>query len=285
MVAPEPVRGAGLADGMFADGASRPDERACTLHLSVDEVRELLASSSRPDPLLLASLVRDPRKSVRAAAYGALKRTRNLASNEEIFRNGEVTFIAGVDEAGRGALAGPLVAAAVMFAPGVEVEGVNDSKVLAPERREVLYGRILEAAERVSVSFVDPGLIDRWGIQAVNYKALGDAVRGMDGRCHCVICDHFTLHGLDVPSYGIPKADATFQSVAAASIVAKVERDRLMARLHHRLPRYNFKQNKGYATGEHLAALAAYGPSEFHRESFHGVLTRGAGAPLWEARP
>lgn len=283
MVAAETVRGAWLTDGMFEAGGSRGEERADTLSLSVSEVRELLGSRARPDPRLLAGLMRDPRKTVRAAAYRALKRTRNLASNEEIFRDGEVDFLAGVDEAGRGALAGPLAAAAVMFAPGVEVDGVNDSKLLSPERREEIYGRILEAAECVSVSFIDPGLIDRWGLQLVNYKALGDAVAGIDGRCQCVICDHFTLKGLKIPSYGIPKADATFQSVAAASIVAKVERDRVMALLHRRLPHYNFEQNKGYATSEHLTALAVYGPSVFHRESFHGVLPDDGGTRLWGA--
>jgi len=236
------------------------------------EVRELLKSAGRSDPRLLYALAWDPRKTVRRAAYRAFRRTRDLASNEEIFRCDGVEFIAGADEAGRGALAGPLAAAAVVFAPGVVVKGVNDSKVLTPERREELYDLILEAAEQVSVSFVGPGLIDLWGIQPVNYKALGDAVRGMDGRCHCVISDYLALEGLGVPSFGLPKADSTFQSVAAASIVAKVERDRLMARLHSKSPLYNFEQNKGYATAEHLAALETYGPCEFHRESFHGVL-------------
>jgi ribonuclease HII len=215
-------------------------------------------------------------------AYRAFNRTRDLASNEEIFRVGSIRLIAGADEAGRGALAGPLAAAAVMFAPGVVIKGIDDSKQLLPQKREELYVEIIARAEYVSVAFVDPGLIDRWGVQLVNYKALGDAVAGLGGRCECVVCDHFALPGVGCPSYGIPKADETFQSVAAASIVAKVERDRVMTSLHGRTPFYNFEKNKGYATEEHLTALAIYGPSQFHRMTFHGVLFEELDANLWE---
>ncbi len=252
-----------------------------TLGLSVREVRLLLAGLDRPDPALFARLTRDPRPSVRRLGYGALRRGRSLAANEEIFRDGCIEFVAGADEAGRGALAGPLVAAAVMFAPGIVVRGVNDSKQLTPERREELYEVIIENAESVSVVFVDSGLIDRWGIQPVNMQALGGALAGIDDRCQCAICDHFALSGCAVPTFGIPKADETFQSVAAASIVAKVERDRVMMSLHGRFPRYNFEENKGYATEQHISALAAFGPCEVHRLTFSSVLPSDE-MSLWE---
>lgn len=205
-----------------------------------------------------------------------------MASNEEIFRDGDVRFLAGTDEAGRGALAGPLAAAAVMFAPGTVIEGVKDSKDLLPDLREEFYGRILSEAVSVSVSFIDPGLVDRWGIQLANMKALGDAVDGLDQSCQRVICDHFSLVGCRVPVYGIPQADATFQSVAAASIIAKVERDRVMRSLHDRFPGYNFADNKGYGTEEHLQALVEHGPCEIHRLTYSGVLPEDEEMSLWE---
>lgn len=253
-----------------------------THELSVREIRALLASLDRPDPELFSRLTRDPRASVRQLGYGALRQGRSLAANESIFRADGVQFIAGADEAGRGALAGPLVAAAVMFDPGAVVKGVNDSKLLTPERREELYEAITDIAESISVVFMDAGLIDRFGIQPVNMQALGGALDGIDERCQCAICDHFKLTGCAVPTFGIPKADATFQSVAAASIVAKVERDRVMRSFHRRFPRYNFEENKGYATEEHISALAAYGPCELHRLTFSSVLPSEEPS-LWES--
>jgi len=189
--------------------------------MSIRQVRELLDNISTPRPELLAVLCRDRRVTVRRLAYRLLRKGGDMASNEEIFRDGEVKFLAGTDEAGRGALAGPLAAAAVMFAPGTVIEGVRDSKELLPGQREELYERILSEAVSISVSFVDPGLVDRWGVQLANLKALGDAVDGLDSNCQRVICDHFSLVGCSVPVFGIPQADATFQSVAAASIIAR----------------------------------------------------------------
>jgi ribonuclease HII len=281
LVATESFRHSEQLKGPFAPGDADASGAVDTIALSVREVRSLLAGLPKPDPALFAKLTRDPRPSVRRLGYGALRRGRSLAANEEIFRDGDVRFLAGADEAGRGALAGPLVAAAVMFAPGVVIKGVNDSKLLSPQRREGLYEVIIENALSVSVVFVDPGLIDRWGIQPVNMQALGGALAGIDDRCQCAICDHFAPSGCGVPIFGIPKADETFQSVAAASIVAKVERDRVMMSLHGRFPRYNFEENKGYATEQHISALAAFGPCEVHRLTFSSVLP-GDEMSLWE---
>lgn len=278
MVAAEPFR----SPKEIEDGApGLALEPSGTVHLSVRDIRSILSSLERPDPVLYAGLTRDPRATVRRMGYEAMRRGRNLAVNEEIFRDGRVSFLAGADEAGRGALAGPLVAAAVMFSPGTVLKGVRDSKVLTAERREQLYLEVVEKAASVSVVFIDAGLIDRWGIQPVNMQALGEALAGIDDRCQCFICDHFRLVGCRVPAFGIPKADEMFQSVAAASIVAKVERDRVMRSLHHRFPRYNFLENKGYATAEHVSALAAFGPCEIHRRSFSGVLPDEE-PELWE---
>lgn len=253
-----------------------------SLDYSVIELREMVAAMARPDPEFLARLARDPRVTVRRMAYRGLGMgKKNLARNEDIFREDGIVFIAGADEAGRGALAGPIVAAAVVFAPDVVIKGIADSKELTPGARDSYYARIIEKADGVAVSFIDHGLIDRWGLQAANLKALGDSLNAVADSCDCAVCDHFKLDGLRVRSYGIPKADATFQCVAAASIVAKVERDRVMRSLHNRFPQYNFYNNKGYATEEHLTALAVYGPCQFHRLSFNGVGPEDEELELW----
>ena len=285
MVASEPFWFAQEVNGSPPEERLKPATHTTssmdTANLSVREIRALLAALDEPDPALFARLTRDPRGTVRSIGYRALRHGRSLAANEEIFRSDDVKYVAGADEAGRGALAGPLVAAAVMFAPGVVIKGVNDSKLLTPERREELYDVIIECAESISVAFMDSGLIDRFGIQPINMKALGDALAGIDERCQCAVCDHFSLVGCAVPTYGIPKADETFQSVAAASIIAKVERDRVMKSLHSRFPHYNFQENKGYATGEHMTALRTYGPCKVHRLTFSGVLPDEE-ISLWE---
>ncbi len=245
------------------------------LGYSVNEIRRILASLDKPDPELLSVLSRDPRKTVRSMAYGYFKRKGSLVANEEIFRRGGVRLLAGVDEAGRGAIAGPLTAAAVVLKPDAVIDDIADSKVLTPDKREELYERIMESALCVSVCFIDPALIDRWGIQLMNRKALKDVAEAVSDQCHCVICDHFSLPGIRLPSYSIPHADSTFQCVAAASVVAKVERDRVMSGLHNRIPYYNFHKNKGYATEEHIHALSIYGPSKIHRKRFRGVPVEG----------
>ena len=281
MVATEPLWQSPVAYGLTRKPVS-PGIDIDPSRLPVKQIRELLASLSKPDLGLLALLSRDRRVSVRRLAYHCWTGGGDLASNEDIFREGDISFVAGSDEAGRGALAGPL-AAAVMFEPGFAAADVNDSKALLPERREELYDLILDNAVSVSVAFVDSGLVDRWGVQLANLKALGDAIRGLDARCQFVVCDHFSLVGCGVPVLGLPRADATFQSVAAASIIAKVERDRVMRSLHQRFPRYNFAGNKGYGTEEHMLALQRYGPTPFHRVTFNGVLPGDEEISLWRS--
>lgn len=280
MVASEPLWQAAGLDWFHA--VPPPADTIDTVNMSVKELRDHLSSLQKPDITLLCRLTRDPRVTVRNIAYKSLGRKRSLAANEDLFREDGAVFIGGADEAGRGALAGPLVAAAVVFDPGVEVKGVNDSKMLAPERREELYLEIICAARHISVVSIDASLIDLWGLQAVNLKALADALAAIAPDCDRAICDHFTLAGSSIPTYGIPHADEIFHSVAAASIVAKVERDRVMRSLHRRFPRYNFEDNKGYGTEEHLEALGEFGPCEIHRLSFSSVSPDADELTLWE---
>ncbi|MDD5448629.1 MAG: ribonuclease HII [Actinomycetota bacterium] len=247
--------------------------------MSPKEIEALLETGPVTDEIISVFLD-DPRSSVRNLAYLCLRKGKSLRENEEFFRKGNLNLLAGVDEAGRGALAGPICAAAVVFKPDTEIEGINDSKALTPKVREELYDEIVSKAEGVSVVFIDAGLIDRWGIQMSNLKAFRDALGGLSSRCEGAICDHFVPPGCPFPTFGIPKADCTFQCVAAASIVAKVERDRVMRGLDRGFKGYNFARNKGYATREHLEALAQLGPSGVHRLTFSPLRQKWEGSLL-----
>lgn len=193
--------------------------------------------------------------------------------------------MAGADEAGRGALAGPLVAAAVILPQDFCLDGIRDSKVLTPNQREAAFERIVEAAV-VSVCRVAPGTIDRRGLHRCNLWLLRRAARELDPCPDYVLTDGFPVPRIPCPSLGIKKGDAVSACVAAASIVAKVTRDRAMVRLHGRFPAFGFEHNKGYGTSEHWEVLDRLGPTPVHRLSFSGVgqaslpgLGRGAGAP------
>jgi ribonuclease HII len=190
---------------------------------------------------------------------------------EEILRRKGFRLVAGVDEVGRGALAGPLVAAAVVLDTERLPSGMCDSKVLEPHEREVLAPQILSMAVAVSYVVVDPSDIDDGGLGVANLHALRRAVRALGVRPEYVISDHFPLGDLREPWVGLPKADGMSAAVAAASIVAKVSRDAHMCELDSAYPGYHFASNKGYRSDEHWAAIRALGPSPIHRRSFRGV--------------
>jgi ribonuclease HII len=181
------------------------------------------------------------------------------------------THVAGVDEVGRGALAGPLFAAAVILPPEVELPGLRDSKLCTRKQREELAVEI----ERVAVSFsivrVRHDKIDRTGIQRCNQQALRKAVRGLDVDPDYVLIDFMRMKRLPWPGLLVKKADAISKNVAAASIVAKVARDAAMRRYHRRYPEYGFATNVGYKSRAHWDALIRYGPCPIHRRSFYGV--------------
>ena len=180
-------------------------------------------------------------------------------------------LIAGADEAGRGALAGPLVAAAVILPDGFVVEGLDDSKVLTPRQRESWFGRIQGAAVCIAVCKVFPGRIDRRGLHVSNIALLKTVLRRLEVRPDFVLSDGFHLPGMRLPHLSIKKGDVITASVAAASVVAKVTRDRMMDRYHRRYPQYGFDHHRGYGTPSHRAAIAQYGPSPIHRMSFKGM--------------
>lgn len=181
---------------------------------------------------------------------------------------GKVDYIAGVDEAGRGPLAGPVVAAAVILPQDFSLLGVNDSKKLSEKRRNELFDQIKETAVAWSVGIVDHERIDRINILNAAKEAMRDAVSGLSVKPDHVLIDALILEGLDIPQTGIVKGDAKSVSVAAASIIAKVTRDRLMIEYAGQYPDYGFEKNKGYGTKEHYAGLDRVGACPIHRQTF-----------------
>jgi ribonuclease HII len=180
-------------------------------------------------------------------------------------------LVAGVDEAGRGPLAGPVVAAAVMLDELQPIKGLADSKLLSPRRREKLYDEIRAKALCCCVAEASVQEIDELNILQASLLAMRRAVAGLRLRPHCVLVDGNRLPMLDVPAQAIVKGDARVQAISAASILAKVHRDRLCVELHQRYPQYGFDAHKGYPTAEHLRSLQAHGPCDQHRRSFGPV--------------
>ena len=186
---------------------------------------------------------------------------------------GKGTTVAGVDEAGRGPLAGPVVAAAVMLAPGGRWDGLDDSKQVAPETREELFARVLSEARAFSWSVIGPRRIDRSNILRASLEAMRRAVTRLTPAPELVLVDgDRPVPGLACEQRAIVDGDARLISIAAASVVAKVVRDRIMSRLDRVWPQYGFARHKGYGTPEHLAAIACHGPCPLHRYSFAPVI-------------
>jgi len=179
--------------------------------------------------------------------------------------------VAGLDEVGRGCLAGPVVAAAIILSPDIHLPGVRDSKVLSSKQREALNWAIREKALAVSVAQVESTEIDRINILRASLKAMAQAVDNLDLRPRALLIDGNQPIPHTLPQKTLIKGDQRSLSVAAASIVAKVFRDNLMEEMHRNYPHYNFASNKGYATLEHREAIKLYGCCPIHRRTFKGV--------------
>ncbi len=191
--------------------------------------------------------------------------TRTL---ENALRRAGFHHVAGVDEVGRGCLAGPVMAGAVILDPDRHIPGLADSKVVPPDERADLYTEIVRHALAWAVASTDPLDIDRLNIHQASLDAMRRAVLVLSLRPDVVLVDAFRIPGIPMEQRGIRKGDRRCAAIAAASIVAKVTRDREMTALHQVDPRYGFERHKGYATAEHLAALALHGYSDAHRRSF-----------------
>ncbi len=176
--------------------------------------------------------------------------------------------VAGVDEVGRGCLAGPVIAAAVVLGPADGVRGLRDSKLLTGAAREQLYDEIIASCLAWSIGIREPEEVDRLNIHRASLGAMGDALKGLSPLPDFVLVDAFRIPGVFIPQRGIVGGDRRCAGIAAASIVAKVTRDRRMMRLHEADPRYGFDRHKGYPTADHLAAMVRHGYSAAHRRSF-----------------
>jgi ribonuclease HII len=181
------------------------------------------------------------------------------------------SLIAGVDEAGRGPLAGPVVSAAVILSPDFQGEGVTDSKKLSPAKRDLLYARICEQALSVGVGIADHDEIDRINILQASLLSMNRAVGQLAQTPDYLLIDGIFRISCPIPQEPIKKGDSLSISIAAASIVAKVTRDRIMDAFHDEFPHYGFRLHKGYPTQRHREALAEHGPSPIHRKTFKGV--------------
>lgn len=202
------------------------------------------------------------------------KREKTLRTPQEWFRyEGEAreqgyTAVCGVDEAGRGPLAGPVCAAAVILPAGLVIEGVNDSKKLSEKKREELFPVICEKALAYGIGWADEREIDEINILQATYRAMQRAVESLPYKADYALIDGNRMPPLAIPGTTIVKGDALSMSIAAASILAKVSRDRVMVQLSREYPQYGFEKHKGYGTAAHVQALREYGPCPLHRQSF-----------------
>lgn len=247
--------------------------------LSIEEIRERYARVDEPvTPQALNKLKRDPRQGVRQL-YEALKkryerdsaersRLDAMLNFERVLWRAGVQSIAGVDEVGMGPLAGPVIAAAVVFPPYTELAGIDDSKRLDLAQREEAEQRIRAVAAGVGIGRAEVEEIDSLNIYHAGLLAMRRAVEALPARPQHVLVDARSIPGVDVPQNCFNKGDGLNFSIAAASIVAKTHRDRLMDELARAHPEYGFERHKGYCTPEHQEAIRRHGPCAIHRRSF-----------------
>ena len=228
--------------------------------------------------LLIRQYAGDEREGVKKIVLSARKRLD--AINKEIARTESLKtyerqyeamgYVCGIDEVGRGPLAGPVVAGAVILKRDCDILYLNDSKQLTEKKREELYDIIMEQAVAVGLGFNSPQRIDEINILNATYEAMREAISNLKVKPKVLLNDAVTIPDVNIKQVPIIKGDAKSISIAAASIVAKVTRDRLMVEYDKIYPEYNFKSNKGYGSAEHIAALKKYGKTPIHRDSFIG---------------
>lgn len=245
--------------------------------MTIKEVKELLSTDVTEDQL--AELEKDPRVGVQKLIISYRKKQAKLLAKKQAFLERfsyEKQFwqkdelVAGVDEVGRGPLAGPLVTAAVIIDHNFDLLEVNDSKKLSPEKRLQLYPKILSEAVSVGIGVKSAAVIDQINIYEADRQAMAQAVKALDVKPNALLVDAMNVP-VDLPQIELIKGDAKSNSIAAASIVAKVFRDKLMDDYDKIYPQYGFPRNAGYGTKEHIDALKKYGPTPIHRKTFAPV--------------
>lgn len=249
-------------------------------NLTVAQVAELLATSQLSAEII-GRLKADKRIAVAKLLQRWLKQQERMVAEEqrlhslytyerEYYKQG-LQFVAGVDEAGRGPLAGPVVVGSVILPPECKLWFLNDSKKLTPAKREDLYSAIHETAIAVNVAVIDVDIIDSINIYQATVRGMYQSLAGLCQQAEAVLIDAVPLHRLTIPNHSIIDGDSLSASIAAASIIAKRERDRIMTDYDQQYPQYGFGSHKGYATTEHRLALEKYGPCPIHRKSFEPI--------------
>ena len=246
---------------------------------SINEIKAEFAQAGDTDlPELYREYGQDTRTGVRNLIAKYQKREGQLRAERERLERmrqyehkyREYDFICGIDEVGRGPLAGPVVAGAVILPRECEILWLNDSKKLSAKRREELYEEIKDKAVAVGIGMAGPERIDEINILQATYEAMRKAIQSLPVAPQILLNDAVTIPGIDIPQVPIIKGDAKSVSIAAASVMAKVTRDRIMEGYETIYPGYGFSQNKGYGSKEHIEALKRSGPTPIHRRSFIG---------------
>lgn len=247
--------------------------------MNITEIKELLAGS--PTEQQLAELAQDERKGVQKLLAAYNKRLEKAAQERERFAqmltyerqlySEGCQYIAGVDEAGRGPLAGPLVIAAVILPQDVFIAGLNDSKQLSASKRDLLYEEILAKALDIEVNIVSISNIDELNIYAATQQGMSQVLENLHCKPQAALIDAMPVHLPGMKIKSIIHGDALSASIAAASIIAKVTRDRIMERLDEVYPAYGFAHNKGYGSGAHMQAINELGATRWHRRSYEPV--------------
>ncbi len=234
---------------------------------SIEELKKFLTQIEEDDRASVIKLVESAKKRIRTFE-AEVERTYAMKEYERKYE--KCRYICGIDEVGRGPLAGPVVAAAVVLPKDVDIYYLNDSKQLSAKKREELYDEIMKKAIAVGIGFSDEKCIDEINILQANYVAMREAISKLSVKPDILLNDAVNIPEVDIMQVPIIKGDAKSVSIAAASIVAKVTRDRYMVEISEKYPEYDFASNKGYGSAKHIAALKEFGPCEIHRRSFIG---------------
>ena len=246
---------------------------------SISAIREIFAAASETElPALYLEYEEDSRAGVQNLIQKyqkqeeALKKERERTEQMKIYEHKyeDLGWICGIDEVGRGPLAGPVVAGAVILPRDSKILHLNDSKQLTAKKRDELYDVIMREAVAVGIGYASPARIDEINILQATYEAMREAISKLSVKPDVLLNDAVKIPQVDIRQVPIIKGDAKSVSIAAASIIAKVTRDRLMEEFDKVIPGYGFASNKGYGSAEHIAALKEIGPSPIHRQSFIG---------------
>ncbi len=232
-----------------------------------EELFQFMENYEQDDRSGVVALVQKARKSMDAIEK-EIARTETMKQYE--YANEQYGYVCGIDEVGRGPFAGPVVACAVILPANSQILYLNDSKKLSEKKREELYDVIMKEAVAVGVGMRDASRIDEINILQATYEAMRDAINHLDIKPDVLLNDAVTIPGVDIKQVPIIKGDAKSVSIAAASIVAKVTRDRMMVEYDKQYPGFDFASNKGYGTQKHIEALQQQGPTPIHRRSFIG---------------